>query len=201
MTMKDQLNKIIKEKIAPLMKQEGFKKSANNFYHELPELGWCMQLELNRWNTVEEVEFRLNTGIYIPKVYELIDRKPSPKFPKEIDSIARRTVAELKGIKTDFWYRLDRHKNIDSLIQQVQTDIEDVALPHFKQYYTLHDVVEGITQKQISPGSMLALGIVLAMDGQLEKATNIFRKDYKLSYGVQKAMVRRITQEFDIELE
>lgn len=196
------LDQIIKHTIVPTMKNEEFKKSGKNFYKGLQELGWCLQLQSNKWNTIEQVEMRINTGIFIPFLYELEWKQPLPKFPKEYDCIGRKSVGELKSLKQDYWYQIDTSTDIDQLSQKIKDDLENTVLPYFEDYQTLHGVVEGIQNKKLSPGGFLNYAILLAMIGEIETAKRLLEKEYRNTpYGSQRAVIKRMSKELSIELQ
>ncbi|MDM5329964.1 DUF4304 domain-containing protein [Neobacillus sp. CF12] len=99
MTMQEVLKAIISEVIHRKLKPEGFKKQGKNFYKPLSQLGWCLDVQSDKWNTKDYVEFTLHAGIFIPLTHELSSMKPSPNFPKEMDCMIRKSISELRG----FW--------------------------------------------------------------------------------------------------
>ena len=79
--LQKKLDKAIKDVITPALKKEGFRKSGRNFYKEIEHYGLCFNIQSSLYNHSEEVRFTLNTGIFIPAIYELFFDEKSVTFP------------------------------------------------------------------------------------------------------------------------
>ncbi|GGI11590.1 MULTISPECIES: DUF4304 domain-containing protein [Gottfriedia] len=145
--MQNELKQIIKEIIAPLFKQNGFKKKANNFAKIFPEFAWTVNIQSSKWNSEDEVEFTINTGIYNEKLFRAINEWEPSNFPMEVESVLRIRINELKNSSQN-WYKLSKATNLDEVKKQVEKDIQNVILPYFEQFKTIEDVIRGLENKE-----------------------------------------------------
>jgi len=78
-----------------LLKAEGFKKKNKNFAKVLPDIAWTLNIQSSKWNTKDEVEFTINTGIYTDALFGPFYDAEIPQFPSEINSMLRLRIARL----------------------------------------------------------------------------------------------------------
>lgn len=130
---KIEFESIVKEVIAPIFKELGFRKNANNFYLDHGFIGQVFNVQQSQWNSKEDKTFVFNLGLIDKELnIEVYDRE-LPKFPKEYDCDIRLRLGHLMN-KGDNWYDLNKRTNIDKLKMLVKKDIETYALPFFKKY-------------------------------------------------------------------
>jgi hypothetical protein len=60
-------DKIIKDGFHEILKPLGFKKKANNFYLKLDTLGQIINVQKSAWGNKNNIDFTINTGIFVPK--------------------------------------------------------------------------------------------------------------------------------------
>ncbi len=106
MIMQEVFKQLIKDEIAPLFKENGFKKKGNNFAKTFSDFAWTVNFQSSKWNTKEEVEFTINTGIFTDKLFGIGYREEPPKFPTEINSVLRHRISKLKK-EEDYWYKIN----------------------------------------------------------------------------------------------
>ena len=171
MSMQQVLEELIKDTIAPLLKAEGFKKRGKNFAKLLPDLAWTLNIQSSMWNTKDEVEFTLNTGIFTEKLFGTMYEFEAPQFPSEISSVLRLRINELKGTKDD-WYNLDEKTDIQELKNIITRDIQETILPHFNKFQSLTDLIAELEKwpENEMPGSPHELTILYYNTGKEELA-------------------------------
>jgi len=146
--MQNDLKQIIKEIIAPLFKKYGFKKKANNFAKIFPEFAWTVNIQSSKWNSDDEVEFTINTGIYNEKLFRVLNEWEPPNFPIEAESILRLRINQIKN-SSENWYKLSKSISVDEVKKQVENDLLNVILPYFDQFKTMEDVIKELEKKEI----------------------------------------------------
>ncbi|MGA4718366.1 DUF4304 domain-containing protein [Fictibacillus nanhaiensis] len=149
--MQDVLKQLVKETVAPLLKLHGFKKKGNHFAHMFSEFSWTLNVQSSRWNTNDDVEFTINTGLFINKLYGTYYLYDPPAFPTEVESVLRLRVSELKSESEeheDIWYKLTPATDIDDLKERIKQDIEDIILPHFEQFRTIQNIIQGLEKRE-----------------------------------------------------
>lgn len=151
MKMQDVLKQIVKETITPLLKKHDFKKKGNNFARIFPEFSWTINVQSSRWNTSDEVEFTINTGIFTNALYETYSLNKPPAFPLEVESVLRLRISELKSTgkdHEDVWYKLIFSTDLDELKKVIEHDIEKVIIPYFQQFQSIQDVIKGLEKRE-----------------------------------------------------
>jgi hypothetical protein len=146
------LKSIIKNSIHSQLKPIGFKKKGNNFYRRFQNFGQVINIQSDRYNTKEEGQFRINTGIfsdsYWLKFYNYKNVKNVPDFPKEYVCILRQTFGEITN-RGDFWYELNRHEDSQSLI--VKNDFEKILIPYFENLKSELKILEVLETEDAPP--------------------------------------------------
>ncbi|MCG8389587.1 MAG: DUF4304 domain-containing protein [Cytophagales bacterium] len=136
MTQRDfklEFDSIVKETIAPILKELGFRKNGNNFYRDLGSIGQAFNVQQSQWNSKSDKTFVFNLGLIDKEINKEVYERELPKFPKEYDCDIRIRMGSLMN-KGDRWYDLNKRTNIDKLKSQVKTEIETYALPFFEKY-------------------------------------------------------------------
>jgi hypothetical protein len=145
--MQNVLKQIIKDTIAPLFKEKGFKKKGTNFAKLFPNFAWVVNVQSSRWNTQDNIEFTMNTGIFTDKLYGTFYELEPPQFPTEITSVLRLRITELKNM-SDEWYKLTPTTDTEELREQIMGDIKGVIFRHFEQFQTIEDVIKELGRRE-----------------------------------------------------
>jgi len=149
--MKEVYKQIVKEVIAPTLKNHRFKKKGNNFVRTFSEFSWTINVQSSSWNTSENLAFTINTGISVESLYGTYYQYVPPKFPLEVDSVMRIRISELKSITDqheDSWYKLTPVTILDDLTEQIKQDIENIIIPNFQQFQSVQDVIQGLEKRE-----------------------------------------------------
>lgn len=133
MDLNTTLKEIVKDSIAPLLKSIGFKKNGLNFYKEIGDIIQCFNIQQSKWNTAESKSFTINIGLMHKSIFaQLSPREPS-KVPKEYECQIRHRLSYLKSERVD-WYTLSMTTSIPELVNEINNDLLDYAIPFFKKY-------------------------------------------------------------------
>lgn len=200
MTMQQMLKEIIKETIAPLYKAKGFKKRGNNFAKDCGEFALTVNIQSSRWNTADEVEFTINTGIFTDKLFGTFYDFAPPQFPTEVNSVLRQRITELKNIP-DHWYKLSSDTNIEELKKQIEADIETVIFSYFERFNSIDDVIKEMEQyeEQGKYETPHFLTILYHAYGYSDKAKKRIKESYKRAeYDSQKEYTKELAERLGI---
>ncbi|PGM59764.1 DUF4304 domain-containing protein [Bacillus sp. AFS053548] len=77
-------------------------------------ISWTVNIQLNKWNTKNQVEFTINTGIFCEKVSAILNGELSTTFPIEVHSMLRIRLSEIKN-STDHWYKITVKTDLETL--------------------------------------------------------------------------------------
>lgn len=178
--LQKKLDKIIKDVITPTLKKEGFRKSGRSFYKEIEHYGLCFNIQSSLYNHSEEVRFTLNTGIFIPEIYEFFFDQKSVAFPKEYECIQRKRIGELLGLRADLWYSITNDTDENELEIQLSSDIKDGIINYFGNFKCDSDVINIFKNKSFrnSPNDNAMIAGFIILYGDAEKGKEFFKEYY-----------------------
>ncbi|QKJ29877.1 DUF4304 domain-containing protein [Mucilaginibacter mali] len=123
---------IVKNTIAPILKSIDFKKNGLNFTCISNDLIQCVNIQLNRFNHSERVEFTVNLGFFNTKLYQVSTNREIPTSVKSDDCYVRVRVGRLIHSR-DKWYLLDPTTSDVILASEIENDFKQYVIPLFKK--------------------------------------------------------------------
>lgn len=133
------------EKITDYLKENDFKKRGNHFYKSNGSIGYCVNIQNDKWNDANQIRFTLNVGIFTEAFWhECEDFKNTgiiPTFPKEYECAIRERIGDLLPVKEDKWYCITSGTDGMKLWSEIERDLTEYALPFFTRYNTESDVI------------------------------------------------------------
>jgi hypothetical protein len=164
---------VVKEGFNPILKQCGFKKKALHYYRKCGAIGHTINIQKDKWNTKESLKFTINIGIFSDKFwlseYDYEEEKQIPQFRKEVESIIRERIGNLKYGK-DFWYSIEPQQLEWGLIKKVKSDLEKYILPFLDSITTKKELIQYLKDNEQKIGYDFKLFITLAEEGMMEDA-------------------------------
>lgn len=137
--------KFIFGKIADFLKENDFKKRGNNFFKSNGEIGYCVNIQNDKWNNAMQIRFTLNLGIYTERFwlehYDIKHTGVAPAFPKEYECAVRKRIGRIVPTNEDKWYSITSDTNVMKLWNDIEHDLTDYVMPFFTEYNTESDVV------------------------------------------------------------
>ena len=143
------------------LKALNFRKSANTWIRPTtwPQV---INVQLSRWNSVEEAQFTVNLGISIPELHVASESLPLKGALKEHDCDLRSRIGLLFPSKNDHWWKVTPTTDPDELVEDVFARINEFALPWFDRLTNFSSVAAEFRDRK-SP-FMAALAFHLAGD-------------------------------------
>ena len=133
------------EKITDYLKENDFKKRGNHFFKSNGSIGYCVNIQNDKWNDANQIRFTLNVGIFTEAFWhECEDFKNTgiiPTFPKEYECAIRERIGDLLPVKEDKWYCITSGTDGMKLWSEIERDLTEYALPFFTRYNTESDVI------------------------------------------------------------
>jgi Domain of unknown function (DUF4304) len=169
------IDAIIKEGLAPLLKKEGFRRKARNFYREYQDRIEVINVQAGKWNEGVEGQFTINAGVYYPEIAEITEAIPIKGMPKEYDCTIRERIGLLTPEKKDEWWKIDSSTNDSEVSERVAKQVEVLCLPWIAQMSTLNDVKTAVAKNN---RAFVAAGIAL-YQGNLEEASEYIEQALK----------------------
>ena len=180
MTQRDykiEFDSIVKEIIAPIFKELGFRKNANNFYRDLNSIGQVFNVQQSQWNSKDDKTFVFNLGLIDKEINKEVYEREFPKFPKEYDCDIRLRLGLLMN-KGDRWYDLNKRIDLEKLKIQVKTEIEKYALPFYEKYKDPKNWIEFFDWKYEPLTGPIAKYLILEKYGEKKIADKFWNEHY-----------------------
>jgi hypothetical protein len=143
-------DQIIKKGFHEILKSAGFKRKANNFYRQLPQLGQIINIQKSQWGSKNEISFTINTGIFVPEYWRGLsynNGKEIPAYPTESSCLIRKRIGNIRH-QHDTWYDVNGKTDEIALIQEMNENVHQYILPYFDTIKSTEDVLADIRQKQ-----------------------------------------------------
>ena len=133
------------EKITDYLKDNDFKKRGNHFFKSNGSIGYCVNIQNDKWNNANQLRFTLNVGIFTEAFWlECGDFKNTgmiPTYPKEYDCAIRYRIGDLLPVKEDKWYCIISGTDVLKLWSEIERDLTGYILPFFIRYNAASNVM------------------------------------------------------------
>ena len=133
------------EKITDYLKENDFKKLGFHFFKSNGSIGYCVNIQNDKWNDANQTRFTLNVGIFTGSFWlEHEDYKHTgivPSFPKEYECAIRERIGGLLTVKEDKWYCITSGTDVVKLWSDIEHDLTESIMPFFIRYNTESDVI------------------------------------------------------------
>lgn len=133
------------DKIADFFKDDDFKRRGYHFFKKIGAIGYCVNIQNDKWNNREIIRFTLNIGIFTDSFWlEHEDLKHTgivPPFPKEYDCAIRERIGNLLPVHDDKWYCITADTDVLKLWEEIEHDLTEYVKPFFDRYEVESDVV------------------------------------------------------------
>lgn len=164
-------DRLIKEGFHEILKPLGFKKKANNFYLQRPDLGQIINVQKSSFYSKEHIHYTINTGIFLPEHWSGLiynEGKVMPAFPTEPECLVRKRIGELRN-EHDIWYDVDENANENKLIGEMRINLNEYILPYFEKAKTKEELLNKLESEKLILAPLDKI-ITYAELKQLEKA-------------------------------
>lgn len=195
MTAQEHFNTMVKEHVAPFMKQQGFKKSGTSWGLRGSELWGVVALQRNRHSTSEVIEFWLTLGVSFDVLNDHLGFPVPPERVPPSSNMQWHTTLELLtpvDMPTEFPTELrclDDHKrwvlrddsDIDPLGQEIVTVMQTVAAPAIRRRRNIESFIEMYESSKKNPlgWNDQHFAVLLLHAGRTEQAMELFVKSVR----------------------
>ncbi|MDO4880087.1 MAG: DUF4304 domain-containing protein [Capnocytophaga sp.] len=170
---------ILKEGFTSVLKPLSFKKKAQNYYRQLPEVGHIINIQKSSYGNSDNIKFRINIGIFEPKFYlEEYDFKRTgqvPDYPTEPDCLIRKTINDLCN-RNDLWYEVDDTTDEQVLISEMQMNVQQYILPFLEGLNSLDKIFQALEKDPYLLDMPFAPLILYGEYGKTDKAQAVYNE-------------------------
>jgi hypothetical protein len=144
------IDEVIRSGVAPLMKQEGFTRSARTFHRRVGNTWLVVNIQASQENLGDHGRFYVNVGVYFPEV-DLLQTGRTRDKPKEYECALRNRVGEQ--------WDIDPATDLQALAVEVATAIRDVGLAWLIAHSDIRQVAHALRDQASFMSATLALAI------------------------------------------
>ncbi len=159
------IDAIIREELAPLLKEVGFKKQARNFRREHSDRTDVINVQASRYNDESSAKFTVNVGVYYPTIADVSDALPVTGAPKEYDCTIHARIGALQEDRRDFWWTIEPSSDDAAIAKDLAQDVRDYCLPWLARMGDLDAVKDAMASKN---RSSIAAAIALHQGNRTE---------------------------------
>ena len=136
--MKEKFDELI-ALLKPLFKDNGFSKSALNFYKNTPNFIYVVNFQKSSGNSSERTRFYINCGIYSPFIEATLGKEVLSK-PKEYECHFRARVHEITRTSASH-YELELDSDVAKIYENLINDL-GIVFKFFEQNSSEENLIE-----------------------------------------------------------
>ena len=136
--MKEKFDELI-ALLKPLFKDNGFSKSALNFYKNTPNLIYVVNFQKSSGNSSERTRFYINCGIYAPFIEATLGKEVLGK-PKEYECHYRARIHEITRTAA-VYYELEPDSDVAKIYENVANEL-NLIFKFFEQSSQEENLIE-----------------------------------------------------------
>jgi hypothetical protein len=202
---KEEFDDIIKNVIAPIFKEKGFKKYGLNFHRESGEIIQVFNIQRGRYNTQTHISFIFNVGIEDKDLFnKKYDREISKK-PKEYECGIRSRFSNVKN-NEEQWYLLNKKVNLDDLKKRINKEIRKNVIPFLDKNIDPKNWISLVNSRKNYVNWIYSKFLITLKYGEKSKADKILRDYYQENLDTKKPSgwfqdLKDYAKKYDVDLE
>lgn len=132
-----EIDKVVKDAIAPILKSAGFKKSGRTFHRVRSESTVLVNVQASQFNDRNEGRFTINLGHYDPEIAQRLGMSALSGPPKEYQCTFSKRIGQLLPEGNDKWWIVTPGEDNSAISNDVTHAIQQYALPWLSRVETL----------------------------------------------------------------
>lgn len=137
-TISKNIDEIINLELKALMKSQGYKKKARNFYKELDGgMFLIVNVQASIYNDTNEGQFTINFGVYFPEIYEFVGFGNKSVVPTIPDCSTSKRIGQLLPEGKDYWWKITPKSDFIQIAKELSGAVENYGLPWLKNNSSL----------------------------------------------------------------
>ncbi len=141
--MKEKFDELV-ALLKPLFKDNGFSKSALNFYKNTPNFIYVVNFQKSSGNSLEHTRFYINCGIYGSFIEAALGKEALSK-PKEYECHFRARVHEISKFAPAY-YELEPDSDVAQIYENLVSDL-DFIFKFFEQNSSEQNLIEIVLEQ------------------------------------------------------
>lgn len=140
------IDELIKNYLAPMMKDKGFRKSGANFWRESANAIDVLNIQKSQWNDAWKASFYVNLGVYWKSFHRDQGLEFKSKFPREYECTAFSRVLE----PTAKTWRLLPNSNLGKVGSILIETVQQIAFPWFEEMHSEANILSHLKKLRIA---------------------------------------------------
>lgn len=184
----DRYRDIVRDHIAPVLKQEGYKRAGNKFWREYPTLNWMVELQRHTYDRREFINFTVNFGWHAWAIVRLMFSRPLPASPVLTSSAFRWRIGFFMPKPHDKWWKLAATSDPAAADARIGAEVEQSLVKHvfpfLHQYRSLDELgaalkngSDRVLQRNLPVGyeGIVQRGLALCLTGDRRGGLTLIR--------------------------
>jgi hypothetical protein len=190
------LQDLMKNYIALLLRQDGFKKNGLTWNKPKDGLIQVVNFQLSRFSDGSEVDFTINLGVFDSQVWRKCWGKEPPLFIKEEDCFPRIRIGQLlnrsKEEAIDRWWTCNVNTNEVAVGKEIEGLLKERCLPFLNDMLDKNSVIQFYSSRSchLMPIEKIYLAIIKHSIGDVHSSNELLTEVVTIS----KAWAARVDQ-------
>ena len=182
------IDNFIREYIAPINKQQGFKKRGRNFHKALVDCIYVINVQASQWNEADSGQFTINLGVYFPNI-ELEtwgDIAEITERPTEPRCTARTRIGSLVEPYCDKWWEISPTSSQAEIGNEVVHLINTFG---FKWQESMSSSRDALLEHLVKDHDYCRAAVVEKLQGNMNEAKALYHKERKHKRGAAERII------------
>jgi len=138
----ERIDYIIKVSIHPLLKRDGFLKSARTFRRARANCIHIINVQGSWTNYDDQGQFTVNLAVYFPEAAKIHGSFRITDHPSASDCMLTQRIGRLMPIHADYWWEFDAKSDLDKIAKEAASVCQDYGLPWLEEHSTLEGALQ-----------------------------------------------------------
>lgn len=131
------IDEIVRQGVAPFMKELGFSKKGNTWWQSYERVIEVIDIQKDRFNDGFVARFTVNLGLYWPEVQKAIAQEARSFPPKTPDCTVSERLGLLFDEGRDFWWTVGPQTDVHGIGRDCVVKIQDFGIPWLRSGHDL----------------------------------------------------------------
>jgi hypothetical protein len=149
MNASSEIDRLVSESIAPLLKSKGFKRRKLAFSRPFENGFDVFLVQKSSWNSRDDARFTINLGVYWTEAQKILGRVTTG-FPfSDKSCVVFRRIGDIMIPRKDRWWIVSKTYPVEEIRGDVMFKIEFVTLPWFEKAHDLEFSIELVKEYKL----------------------------------------------------
>ena len=168
------IDKIVALGPQPLLKREGYRKTARSFHRGAGEVIAVVNFQSSMWNSPSSARFTVNLSVAVPFFHEKLTGVPFPKNPGSAAPVITERIGLLTPSGLDHWWEVTPDTDCAATATDVTSALERYGLPFLDRHLGPEALATAVQNSAfLRTNDAIAQAIFLSYLGRREAARGV----------------------------